>query len=506
MRKPSYSRRWLIFFAVCIVCLLTLPLSGQKLQAVSQSVSMVEDWSMHHVIYPRIGPISRMYAAQNDPRALFNWRRSAPPAPPRFFSRFPPLRAWLAAQEPPAFHRDWSIQLGTAGSVGVGDYPAKFGFNVNATPSCTNDFVVFPVKEDPTTGGPNIVGLNYLYSGTAPANGFCNRALPVFDSGTAAKVYWAYSIIDAATSPPDGAGIPDSPALSLDGTKIAFVNAHSGVQPHFDVLAWKAGDGVNALNAQDTSARKTINAFSAVAPVAGSGTVTDQAYGAAGPPGFQTFPSPFVDYTLDKAYVADNNGNLVRFKNVFCTLAPCVPGTSAAPAIDTTWCPACASPGTVVVGTGSCAGTANSKLTSPVLDFITGNVFVGCSDGKLYGFGSTGTALGSIVVGDGSATGGIVDGPIVDSINGFVYAVSGTGTGANATHGVFVQTTTTMSSTTTIPVGVNGVSLHDPAFNNAYLNGPTSAGSYIYVYGYSGATQATLYGICFSGGVWKVCM
>jgi hypothetical protein len=42
-------------------------------------------------------------------------------------------------------HRDWSINLGKAGTA-PSMYPAKFSFNPNATPSCANDFVVFPVN------------------------------------------------------------------------------------------------------------------------------------------------------------------------------------------------------------------------------------------------------------------------------------------------------------------------------------------------------------------------
>ena len=39
--------------------------------------------------------------------------------------------------------KDWTSSLTTGGTVGDEQYPAKFSFNINATPSCTADFVVF---------------------------------------------------------------------------------------------------------------------------------------------------------------------------------------------------------------------------------------------------------------------------------------------------------------------------------------------------------------------------
>jgi hypothetical protein len=39
--------------------------------------------------------------------------------------------------------RDWGVFTLAGGTVGAGMFPAKFTFNVNATPSCANDFVAF---------------------------------------------------------------------------------------------------------------------------------------------------------------------------------------------------------------------------------------------------------------------------------------------------------------------------------------------------------------------------
>jgi len=222
--------------------------------------------------------------------------------------------------------------------------------------------------------------------------------------------------------------------------------------------------------------------------------------------GGDTLSSPYVDYAADKAYVGDDQGNLVRIKDIFCTVsAACSGATPPAPSIDTTWGTA----GTVMVGTGSCAGTANSKLTGPVQDSITGNVYVGCADGKLYGFNSSGSSLAtpSVTVGNGSAHGGIVDPPVVDGVNGFVYAVSGVNGRTLATCGigscpVLVQTKVDLTSPLVATLGGQAnINIHAPTFNDAYFSNATSTTWLIYVQGYNGGgTHTRLYAAGFDAG------
>ena len=64
-------------------------------------------------------------------------------------------------------------------------FPAMFVFDVTATPSCTNDFVVMGIPSNPAAGGQaNIIGLNNLYSGPA-STGYC--------PGTGPTVKFAYA-------------------------------------------------------------------------------------------------------------------------------------------------------------------------------------------------------------------------------------------------------------------------------------------------------------------------
>lgn len=376
--------------------------------------------------------------------------------------------------------RDWSIYLGTAGTAPA-MYPAKFSFDVTQAPNCASDYAVYPIAAIGNALQPNLVAFNNLYSGTGTGGtGKCNRTASASDTGSAATVYWSYSVQGILL----GGAVPTSPVVSYDyssggtgsGTRIAFVESLVGSPAHFHVLAWKSGDGQNAANLQSVLTPKIISSFSATAPVAGSGTASDLALGSS-TLGTDTFSSPFVDYIHDLAYIGNDLGVLYRVKDVFCnsTNPDCTGSTKPAPSLDATW------------GTSGALTVCTGVLTAPVYDSVSTNVFVGCSDGKLYSVSQSG-AIKSIVVGDGVASktyGGIVDPPVVDGVSGFVYAVSGSaGGGAN---GVVVQAKTNFSSSVAVPIGAgNQCNMHAPVFSNAYYTSPTTAGALLYVGGTTG--------------------
>jgi hypothetical protein len=452
-------------FAVCALCLFSLFASRANAQDKDQKQDhpngIVQDWSRHHLAYPRFGPIQSIIAVQHDPRAILSWQEAE-------------REDWHRAKDrdedrdgdgdhrhshgtPSGVHRDWSIPLGLE-TTAPAMYPAKYTFYLTAAPSCSTDFIVYPVNVAGSTTQPNIVAFNNLYSGTVPSNGVCNRPSPVNDDGVSATTMWSY-FVQAA-----GGVVATSPTLSLDGTRVAFVESVSGISAQFHVLAWKSGDGVTTTaqslsvpGAQNVLIPATINTFVGLAPVAGSGTATNLTLGSTG----DTLSSPFVDYNNDVAYVGNDSGTLFRVKDVFCTTPACISGGTPAPSLDASW------------GLGGVlATTCPGKLTGPVVAG-NGNIFVGCSDGKLYGFTPTGSAItGSpLTVGNGGSTGGIVDPPLVDVVNGFVYVVSGNSSGGSS---VLVQAGAT-SFTSPAPViatlGAGGhFNLHAPAFNNAYFS------------------------------------
>ncbi|MGA7795973.1 MAG: hypothetical protein WCA19_23320 [Candidatus Acidiferrales bacterium] len=470
--------------------LLTTDLSGQQAAAqpaatpTEHSNGIVMDWSTSHTLYPRVGEINALVAVQHDPRAILSWQA----AERQDFLRVRGPRHFLPVQSD--VNRDWSINLGIGG-VAPTMYPAKFTFDVNAAPTCTAvspaipDYAVFPVNVAGSATQPNIVAFDNLYSGTTPSNGICNRAVPPpGDSGIAATTFWSYNITAA------GGKVATSPTLSLDGTKVAFVESGSGVA-HFHVLAWKAGDGVDITTPSAQNVLKPVSitsGFAALAPVAGTGTVTDLALGSAD----DTLSSPFVDYTNDVAYIGNDSGVLFRVINVFCTTSACTGGGTPAPSLDPTW----GSSGALTIG-GSCTG----KLTGAVIDGGTGHVLVGCADGNVYGFDSTGASLGTAVtVGNGAATGGIVDPLMIDAVNGFLYAVSGASAGGTS---VMVQAKTTdLSGVVTLPLGAGGShNLHSPAFNSGYFSSVNPTHWLLYEWALSsGGTNIELYGATFSAG------
>ena len=81
---------------------------------------------MRHVVYPRIGEIHSLIALQHDPRAILSWQA----AEREDWHRVRGPRHFLGQQD----HQDWSISLG-GGTTAPAMYPAKYTFDVNATPT-----------------------------------------------------------------------------------------------------------------------------------------------------------------------------------------------------------------------------------------------------------------------------------------------------------------------------------------------------------------------------------
>ncbi len=193
----------------------------------------------------------------------------------------------------------------------------------------------------------------------APANG---RTSGTNDDGISATTIWSYNVSIG------GGIVATSPALSLDGTKIAFVETGGGAA-HFHVLAWNggtatvAGDGVDTTNSQLVTSPKSITSgFAMLAPTAGSGSASDLILTLGPSPLSDTFSSPFVVYDSDMAYVGNDSGTLFRIQDVFCTTQACITGGSPAPSLDLTW------PATGVSLTplsGTCSRDCSGKLTGP---------------------------------------------------------------------------------------------------------------------------------------------
>jgi len=409
--KRSLPYRY-ILLSVALFLLATLLAgteAGSTKRTLPERMGQVVDWSTRHVLYPQGTSLAALALSERDPRAYWNYLRILQSA---YAARTQaPAPSGKQARKSQASQTDWSVSLGAAG-LAANMFPAKFSFNVNAAPDCVNDYVVFTINTAPSATQANIAAFNNLYSGSAGGTGICG-------AGTATPL-WAYEVSTVANR--------TSPVLSLDGTKIAFVD---GANPAvFHVLTPKAGEG--------TVAAPNV-------PTAGEIVNLPLSTGA------DTNSSPFIDYANDVAYVGTNNGRIFKITGVFNG----VPTLAGAP-----W--------PLRAGTG--------QLTEPVVDFGTGNLFIGSANGLLYGFTPAGAAVPSspLVVGDGLTNGGIKDAPTVDAVNGLLYAVTG-GNGSE-TAAVLIQTSTSSFATVqTASIGPADVTqIHDGQFNDAYFSAPVN--------------------------------
>ena len=119
-------------------------------------VGLPTDWSHHYLIYSNAARIAnsdspKAKSLQAQPRfkqalarrtAMQHGLAEPTAAELRARALLPPDAAAPAATEG-GLTKDWTSSLTTSGTVGDEQYPAKFSFNVNATPSCTADFAVF---------------------------------------------------------------------------------------------------------------------------------------------------------------------------------------------------------------------------------------------------------------------------------------------------------------------------------------------------------------------------
>jgi hypothetical protein len=402
-------------------------------------MGQVVDWATRHVLYPQGASLHALALSERDPRAYWNYLRliQAAGTANRRANYARPVRP----VKPRSPHADWSVSLGAAGTA-LNMFPAKFSFDVNATPDCMKDYAVFTINAIPGAAQANIAAFNNLYSGASSTSCVGN---------TAATILWAYRV--AATR------LRTSPTISLDGTKIAFMD---GANPAvFYVLTPTAGQGTVTAPATPTAAQLATVALTI---------------------GADSNSPPFVDYYADVAYVGTNNGRLFKITGVF-NGTPTLAGA----------------PWPLIAGA--------TTLSGPVIDFSTGNIFVGSANGNLYGFTPAGAALAGspLAVGSGRATGGIVNAPILDVVNGLVFVA--TGENAAQTAAVVAQTSTSGFGTVhNASIGTNNVApVHGGTFNDAYFSvGTNMTGTtsewFFYACGINtgGPTSPVLYRIGFN--------
>jgi hypothetical protein len=165
----------MIFCVAAISLVFSGTAVGQDFKRSDGSVPLPMDWSNHHVIYtvgftheqaskmlgdPRFFVATRSHgkALADAMLAMKTSSSDASKAAPR------PAENWagggwnvMPRRTRPTLKKDWSISLG-AGGVAQGMFPAKYSFDVTATPSCSADFVVFPINASTGNTRAHVVG------------------------------------------------------------------------------------------------------------------------------------------------------------------------------------------------------------------------------------------------------------------------------------------------------------------------------------------------------------
>jgi hypothetical protein len=139
----------------------TVSLFAQGFGRPDGSIPVPMDWSSTHVLFTAGFTPEQAAKMWNEPRAYAEWlvHGNEPTDSGLIRKRWRVKGRHPAPRRLPraAMRRDWAVSLG-AGGVAQGMFPAKYSFNVNATPSCTTDFVVFPLNAPTGNTRANVVG------------------------------------------------------------------------------------------------------------------------------------------------------------------------------------------------------------------------------------------------------------------------------------------------------------------------------------------------------------
>jgi hypothetical protein len=478
---------WLFLAFVAIFGVVQLVESrAASFQDSSRLVHMSVDWSNRHVIYSGETAGPNAWKAMRDPRyhrhlSIFGKdkaraeNREGREDHDKWHDRRG--RGPISKRELSPLQRDWQFDLGPNSLTTNGQnffiYPAKFSFDINAAPSCTDDFVTFPTGLPGVTGGQaSIVATNELYSGSgAGGSGICGTGQP--------SVMWAYNI----NLPGDTTGqVLSSPVLSIDGSKVAFIENNAGDSgvAVLKILKWVPGEG-SVSDAAAPTAIDTGNDWS-TCPATGTSCLFSLTFSDSTP---DSISSPFYDYANDTIYVGDDSGVLHKFTGVFN-------GT----------------PAEVMSEGWPIALSQSNVLTGPVFDAVSGNIFVADTAATLFYVRDTSSTVGacasgsppcegtpSLTVADPEFGRGVFDAPTLDQTSQMVFVFTGFDPTDSA---AVIQATTALAN----PVDTVLQGGYNPIFSGAFdqnYNSGNYASGFLYA---CGTNPLGLYRIGFnSSGV-----
>ena len=463
-------------------------------------IGLPEDWSTPHVIYTRNGSVEDMMKVRNDPRFLLSYLRhyarehasQAKEAAASGSGQNSPSESVLQDQAAAGLPQpqsggpnhfptapmkntkaDWNVSLGAEG-MAIGESPAKYVFNPSAKATCSSttspgDFIVFSTKGTPAAGGQaNLIGLNNLYVNSA-GTGFC--------SGTAPTNLFAYAI---------GSG-PSylSPVLSLDGTKVAWIETSSAGHAILHITIWNSGEGGTP------TAAKAVSGTWSNGACAKTNTSCDDPIdytsltlsGCTNKVASNTNAELYVDYTSDTGFLSADNGLLYHVKNVFGTVNP-----GQNPTFD--FC--------IAVNTNATTG-----MSGAVYDGLLKEVFLTDST-TLYAYSvgaSSYTAVATYTFGSGAANVYTGPGPLLDPFNQWIYVFSSSDKNGNTS---VTQLPVSLASSSNAPMGKASTNAYNVLFygafdNNYFNNGAANAASTLYSCGAdTTTTEQDLYALNFN--------
>jgi len=398
---------------------------GQGFARPDGSVPVPIDWSSKRVFFTTGFTPEQAAKMWNEPRAYAEWllHGNAPAGSGLVRKRPRPRRRFRHSRAD--MKKDWAVSLG-AGGVAQGMLPAKYAFDVNATPSCTADFVVFPVNSSTGNIRANVVGtfsaepaadnttaitvtpaggiavtltltssassntgLNFHVSSTVATNASnlaaaINRNLGSTALDRVVAVASGNTVAVYALTPGTGVTLTDANTLNTFswGTVSAGANGSQANIVAFNHLY--SGSGTSLCNL--TNPEFIFSYASGVGPVATSPSLslsgTRVSYVENDPNigailHVLTFGSGSTEYGNNASCANNNNGGATL---PTCAADPVIPGsTSGSTAVDF-MLPL----GLVAANAATGVAGAADSFSSPFIDYADDTTFVGDNNGYLY--------------------------------------------------------------------------------------------------------------------------
>jgi hypothetical protein len=410
------------FAALLLAACFTPSAFGQGIARPDGSLPVPMDWSSKHVLFTADFTSKQAVKMLNEPRVYAQWHlHGDAPADSGLMRRLPtpPRRPWREMR------RDWAVSLG-AGGVAQGMSPAKYAFNVNAAPSCTSDFVVFPINAPTGNTRANVIG---TFSGE-PAAGQTTAITITPTGGTATTL-----TLTSSASSNTGLNFELSATVATNAANLATaINRNLSNNALDRVVAVASGDtvtvyaltpgtgvtltrantltnfGWGAVTAGTNGAQANIAAFnqlysgsgvslcaltnpefifsyaSGVGPVATSPSLslsgTEISYVENDPYigailHVLTFGSGSTEYGTSTSCAGNNNGGATL---PTCATNPVIPGSSSGSTATDFMLPL----GLVAANAATAVSGAEDSFSSPFTDYGNDTTFVGDNNGYVY--------------------------------------------------------------------------------------------------------------------------